>query len=294
MKSIKGFTLIELLVVIAIIAILAAILFPVFAQAREKARAITCVSNEKQMGLALLQYLQDNDECFPMLQYQNVGQGDNIDWPTAIYPYIKNGAGQVDATSGLTTHNGAGGIFQCPSFPETSQGYNYGINWELSLDGSADAGANNIGGPGTVSDAAVPTPADTIMVMEKGQASFVPAATYTYSGIYFIPDESAWTANLAPNAACTPTAPDTHLETNYDFDCSLHATATNCATWNPQPGVMPRFRHTGTSNALFVDGHVKAQHAGTISWLNNVYIPGLYGNQQAAEGSAAPGVCGFN
>ena len=61
----RGFTLIELLVVIAIISVLAAILFPVFASAREKARAISCLSNQKQIGLALLQYLQDNDDKYP-------------------------------------------------------------------------------------------------------------------------------------------------------------------------------------------------------------------------------------
>jgi prepilin-type N-terminal cleavage/methylation domain-containing protein len=62
----RGFTLIELLVVIAIIAILAAILFPVFAQARAKARQTQCLSNSKQIGMAMMQYVQDYDELYPV------------------------------------------------------------------------------------------------------------------------------------------------------------------------------------------------------------------------------------
>jgi prepilin-type N-terminal cleavage/methylation domain-containing protein/prepilin-type processing-associated H-X9-DG protein len=88
----QGFTLIELLVVIAIIAILAAILFPVFAQAREKARAISCVSNEKQMGLGFLQYSQDNDEQLPpaWFGFPAVGFPGVSRWMDVIQPYAKS------------------------------------------------------------------------------------------------------------------------------------------------------------------------------------------------------------
>ena len=84
----SGFTLIELLVVIAVIAILAAILFPVFARARENARRASCQSNLKQIGLGFLQYAQDYDECMP---YRTNGAGDGmIGWPVAIMPYVKS------------------------------------------------------------------------------------------------------------------------------------------------------------------------------------------------------------
>jgi prepilin-type N-terminal cleavage/methylation domain-containing protein/prepilin-type processing-associated H-X9-DG protein len=87
MKRERGFTLIELLVVIAIIAILAAILFPVFAQAREKARQASCLSNTKQMGHALMMYCQDYDETIVM----NGWSGNNGPrWPDLLQPYLKN------------------------------------------------------------------------------------------------------------------------------------------------------------------------------------------------------------
>jgi prepilin-type N-terminal cleavage/methylation domain-containing protein/prepilin-type processing-associated H-X9-DG protein len=95
MRRRSGFTLIELLVVIAIIAILAAILFPVFAQAREKARQASCLSNFKQIGLGVMMYVQDWDETYPnnrLAQFPGGGECAQkmITWKTATLPYVKN------------------------------------------------------------------------------------------------------------------------------------------------------------------------------------------------------------
>ncbi len=85
----RGFTLIELLVVIAIIAILAAILFPVFARAREKARQTSCLANDKQIMLGALMYAQDYDEA--MLAHRtNDGSATYVYWPQVLQPYLKN------------------------------------------------------------------------------------------------------------------------------------------------------------------------------------------------------------
>ena len=115
----KGFTLIELLVVIAIIAILAAILFPVFAQAREKAKQATCLSNNKQIILGVLMYAQDWDESLPLGSYIFPAMTAAVTWQDLVEPYIKSGSA-ADPQPGSPATRKDVEFWRCPSIENTA------------------------------------------------------------------------------------------------------------------------------------------------------------------------------
>jgi len=219
----KAFTLIELLVVIAIISILASILFPVFARARENARRASCMSNLKQFGLAMMQYTQDYDETYPPAN-STVGPnppgeswslGTNVwSWAQILYPYHKS-------LQIFVCPSGVGGAYT--SQPIRGE---YGANYLLIR-----RPANPAQDPLKI--AAVVAPASTYAMMDAGNYSTTyvagtPGSASADNGGY-IPGIGALGTN------CTPTS------SSYDIlqsDC--------------QSG-----RHLGGINVAFADGHVK-------------------------------------
>jgi prepilin-type N-terminal cleavage/methylation domain-containing protein/prepilin-type processing-associated H-X9-DG protein len=165
----SAFTLIELLVVIAIIAILAAILFPVFAQARSKARQIACVSNMKQMGTAVMMYVQDYDETYPPSNYRHTNAlgTANRAWQFMVEPYVKGGYTDV----GVSRAGIKRSLFFCPEYekslgpaqniPMNSYNSNY---WLMgSYDGNLPVAQHRA--PSAM--AAVASPAQVVMVAES-------------------------------------------------------------------------------------------------------------------------------
>jgi prepilin-type N-terminal cleavage/methylation domain-containing protein/prepilin-type processing-associated H-X9-DG protein len=142
----KGFTLIELLVVIAIIGILAAILFPVFARARESARRASCMSNLKQIGLGIMMYTQDYDEGYPFTRnFEYTGAAQDW-WYNFLQPYVKSKQ-----------------VFYCPSISNKNIYYNYGNNTTIMVDNASDSQHT-----APVKMSALTSPASTYLSMDAG------------------------------------------------------------------------------------------------------------------------------
>jgi prepilin-type N-terminal cleavage/methylation domain-containing protein/prepilin-type processing-associated H-X9-DG protein len=148
-----GFTLIELLVVIAIIAILAAILFPVFSGAREKARAISCASNLKNLGTAVMMYAQDYDERLPLTAYAIATPPFFLNWHDIIDPYVKNKQIWLCPSSSIPVNDANGK-------PTSHFGYN-----AFYLNGLRADFGNYVTAAG-VSLAAVNEPAATVLLAD--------------------------------------------------------------------------------------------------------------------------------
>ena len=252
-KAKRGFTLIELLVVIAIIAILAAILFPAFARARENARRASCQSNLKQIGLGILQYVQDYDETMPSGLINNAdgnfmsfaaGQG----WASQVYPYVKSAQ-----------------IFGCPSDP-TANGTNtnkmsYGYNPNV-----AHGPGSGFSNPDVwiVSKLSIfNATAKTILLTEvQGSASDPTSPTAVTSPIA----NGIFAASNGSNAG-------TQCATGPIGDRSAPATQgspieATCTSGTNGGGATATGRHLEGSNFAFADGHVK--------WLKGEKIsPGI-------------------
>jgi prepilin-type N-terminal cleavage/methylation domain-containing protein/prepilin-type processing-associated H-X9-DG protein len=229
-----AFTLIELLVVIAIIAILAAVLFPVFARARENARKAACMSNLKQIGLGLMMYVQDYDETFPMaiMGYSAPNPdwyGDNTShgayWYSILQPYVKNKqvficptAGQLLTDTGALQNSGGYGWNICGTKIYSATGGN-GFGIQLGTGGTPDGGFLKL--------ASMQEASSTIVIADPASNS------YKNNGLYFYARTSVGNSYIPV----------------------LHGGQVGPFFANPTTTTFPPME--GGGNYLFADGHVK-------------------------------------
>jgi prepilin-type N-terminal cleavage/methylation domain-containing protein/prepilin-type processing-associated H-X9-DG protein len=240
MQRHKAFTLIELLVVIAIIAILAAILFPVFAQARDKARQASCLSNEKQIAYALRMYMQDHDETWAMAYLSTNPKPNPGAWP--IPPFSrKYRTDEVYWYAWLYAYTKNLGMFNCPSESPKFAGeplcrscdkgncreggpFHYGYN--LKIGGQVYTAPQNLQyNLPVLRDAQIARPAETMAVLENNATANNDAAECKNFG------RAGW------------------LGYHNDFGAFTNTSSYYFTTIEP--------RHADMLNVIFADGHVK-------------------------------------
>jgi len=244
----NAFTLIELLVVIAIIAILAAILFPVFATARAKARQTACLSNEKQIGLAMIQYVQDYDETYPAGTAYSCPAGGCVEnEATGVMPNAPTGSNPGQGWAGpLYGYIKAGAVFTCP---DDSFGQNAIAGWvaidhmqAMSYAYNLNLAALNASKIGSVGTCVMLFEVSSLMANPVNpQDEFSPSGNlndaYAHQGILGYPDNGA---------------------TNWP-GLPVGALGGQC-TFISQIG-----RHSGAANYALADGHVKWMQGPVVS-----------------------------
>jgi prepilin-type N-terminal cleavage/methylation domain-containing protein/prepilin-type processing-associated H-X9-DG protein len=261
----KGFTLIELLVVIAIIAILAAILFPVFAQAREKARAISCVSNLKQIGLSWSMYTQDYDET--VIPYSTGGGSTSsaFAWTYVLQPYIKNYQ-----------------VYKCPD-SLYAIGYTYNAN-------IARADGYNLSGPRSLAGIQLPA-ATPVFIDGNGISGPTTNLTvisfpnpYNQSAAFFMNGVTFAGGRIL--ATITDAAATSNTLTWGGWSTGNGSGATGNGTGASNPGGVAATRHSSGANYSFSDGHVKFMRAPDV---NNPGNPAVTGLNYMGDGQVGPG-----